>query len=268
MELQVSLFGQNYTVQQPGYDISIPMHFNGAQPNTYGVPPATSAAYEQDGWVGDVRRGGSCNFETYVLTPHCNGTHTECVGHIAEERIRIREVLAAELVVASLVSVTPVAPADTQDRYTPALGAEDRVIDRASLEAALVGIPVGLLDGLVLRTLPNAPGKCSRDYMQVPPAFFTLEAMTFLSGLPIRHLLVDLPSVDRLFDEGKLSAHHIFWGVPQGTHAGHAAIKERTITEMIFVPDAVPDGCYLLDLQIAPFMADAAPSRPVLFALT
>jgi hypothetical protein len=36
---------------------------------------------------------------------------------------------------------------------------------------------------------------------------------------------------------------------------------------MIHVPDAAPDGEYLLELQVANFVNDAAPSRPVLYAL-
>ena len=47
----------------------------------------------------------------------------------------------------------------------------------------------------------------------------------------------------------------------------HADAMGRTITEMIFVDDAVDDGPWILDLQIPPFMLDAAPSRPILFAL-
>ena len=58
------------------YDISIPLVFNGLQPNTYGVNIASSRAYEDEQFIGDTRRGGPCNFETYTLTPHCNGTHT------------------------------------------------------------------------------------------------------------------------------------------------------------------------------------------------
>ncbi|HNB56593.1 MAG TPA: cyclase family protein, partial [bacterium] len=64
-------------------DISIPVYFDGLQPNTYGVPVASARAYEDGKFVGDVRRGGSCNFEEYRIVPHCNGTHTECVGHIS-----------------------------------------------------------------------------------------------------------------------------------------------------------------------------------------
>jgi hypothetical protein len=40
-----------------------------------------------------------------------------------------------------------------------------------------------------------------------------------------------------------------------------------TITELAFVPDDVKDGLYLLNLQVAPFDNDAAPSRPLLFRL-
>jgi hypothetical protein len=44
-----------------------------------------------------------------------------------------------------------------------------------------------------------------------------------------------------------------------------ARVSARTITELAFVEDAAGDGPYLLDLQVAPFDMDAAPSRPLLF---
>ncbi len=43
--------------------------------------------------------------------------------------------------------------------------------------------------------------------------------------------------------------------------------SSSTITELIYVPDHVPDGEYLLNLQIAPFNADASPSRPIIFPI-
>ncbi len=48
-------------------------------------------------FLGDTRSGGSCNAEVLTLTPHCNGTHTECIGHITDERITLAEVAAASL---------------------------------------------------------------------------------------------------------------------------------------------------------------------------
>jgi hypothetical protein len=75
-----------------------------------------------------------------------------------------------------------------------------------------------------------------------------------------------MPSIDRIYDEGKLSNHRIFWNVEPGSFE----LKEdsrlnNTITELIYVPNEVEDGEYLLNLQIAPFASDAAPSRPVIF---
>jgi hypothetical protein len=36
---------------------------------------------------------------------------------------------------------------------------------------------------------------------------------------------------------------------------------------MIFLPDSIPDGIYLLNLQIASLETDASPSKPVLYKL-
>src|SRR4026208_1919587 len=85
-------------------DISIPLNFNGPQPNAFGVEPATSTACEYGPLVGDNRRGASCNFERVTFIPHCNGTHTECGGHITNERISILDCLKETLIPAMLIS--------------------------------------------------------------------------------------------------------------------------------------------------------------------
>jgi hypothetical protein len=73
-----------------------------------------------------------------------------------------------------------------------------------------------------------------------------------------------MPSIDRLDDEGKLTNHRLFWDVPRGsTNVERPSAK--TVTELVYVPDAVPDGSYVLNLQVAAFTADAAPSGPVLY---
>jgi hypothetical protein len=56
--------------------------------------------------------------------------------------------------------------------------------------------------------------------------------------------------------------------VETGKHQKNAnTLLERTVTEMVFAPDQLTDGLYLLNLQIPPFQSDAAPSRPVLMPL-
>ena len=93
-----------------GNDISIPLYFNGVQPNTYGVDKATSSPYQDGQFIGDTRKGGPCNFETYSFTTHCNGTHTECIGHITNERISILSLNEKKADVSQLVidSLSPV----------------------------------------------------------------------------------------------------------------------------------------------------------------
>jgi arylformamidase len=69
-----------------------------------------------------------------------------------------------------------------------------------------------------------------------------------------------------LMDDGKLLNHRVFWNVNPGSFEVNKNSRiNSTITELIYVPNEVPDGEYLLNLQIAPFNSDAAPSRPVLF---
>lgn len=251
-------------------DISIRLRFNDPQPNAYGVERATSKPCEAGDIVGDTRRGGSVNFEQYTFIPHCNGTHTECVGHITHERISVTDCLKDVFISAVLVSVEPESGSDTNEKYAVEFGADDRVITKNAIKCVGVQPPTtahGSDRALIVRTLPNDDSKLTRQYGEgnIPP-YFTAEAMEWIIESGFRHLLVDMPSIDRLFDEGKLSNHRIFWNVEQGSFETHADTRMySTITELIYMPNSVLDGEYLLNLQIAPFASDASPSRPILF---
>ena len=247
-------------------DISIPLNFNGPQPNAYGVAHATSAACAAGELVGDTRQGGSCNFEQYTLIPHCNGTHTECVGHITHERIAIRNSLRDTLIPALAVTVTPERAVESSDSYSMEYDAEDLIVSRTSLEGA-IGSSKGF-GGLIVRTLPNDESKLSREYRETVPPFFSADAMEYIVQLGVEHLLVDLPSIDKLYDEGRLSNHRLFWSVEAGSfEVNENSRRYATITELVYAADEVVDGRYMLNLQIAPFASDAAPSRPLLFPI-
>jgi arylformamidase len=242
-------------------DISIPLNFNGLQPNAFGVEPASSEACEYGSLVGDTRRGGSCNFEQITLIPHCNGTHTECVGHITNERISVRECLQDVIIPAVLVTVEP-EQSDGDFLITQKL-----IADALTPQAAFADKSVRVPTALIVRTLLNDDSKLSRAYDEsnIPP-YFTTDAMEFIVECGFKHLLVDLPSIDLLYDEGKLVNHRIFWNVEQGSFEVNTATRiDSTITELIYVPNEVADGEYLLNLQIAPLESDAAPSRPIIF---
>lgn len=73
--------------------------------------------------------------------------------------------------------------------------------------------------------------------------------------------------VDKERDEGKLVAHKAFWNVTDVNHLNVDARLNSTITEMIFVPNEVHDGNYVLNLQIASFENDASPSKPILYSI-
>jgi hypothetical protein len=65
-----------------------------------------------------------------------------------------------------------------------------------------------------------------------------------------------------------LLAHRIFWGLDAPSRrAADARRPFGTVTELAWIAPTVPDGWYLLDLQIPAFVSDAAPSRPLLYAL-
>ncbi|MEL6630082.1 MAG: cyclase family protein [Bacteroidota bacterium] len=269
MTLELKLSPHTYQVHTPGTSIGIPMHFDGPQPNTYGVPTSHAQAYEGQGFVGDVRQGGSCNFEQVQLIPHCNGTHTECIGHITAERIALSDCLDQYLFPVTLLSLTPQMGKTTKEKYTPHLEATDLVITRESLEEKLETVSSDLLQAFIIRTLPNSSDKKETIYTGKSAPFFTHDAMQYLYQKDVQHLLVDFPSVDRLFDEGKLSNHHIFWNVPQGSHVPTpTSRRQATITELVYIPDHCPDGLYALYLAPAPFVSDAAPSQPIIYALS
>ncbi len=248
--------------------ISIPLDFHGEQPNIYEVETATATAFEGGNFIGDTRRGGSCNFENVRFNPHCNGTHTECVGHITHARISINDCLQDAFLLAELITVSPENAIDSIETYAVNLNENDRLITRKSIKNSKLKIKNEAIEALIIRTLPNNESKKSRNYAQNPPPFFSTEAMQYIVELGVKHLLVDMPSIDRMFDEGKLSNHRIFWNVEQDSYeTGEQTRRNNTITEMIFVPDKIADGDFLLNLQIAPFVADASPSRPILFEL-
>lgn len=270
MELLLRLAEKQYSVNlEGGRPISIPMHFNGEQPNTYGVDPAGAQAYHAGEFIGDVRKGGSCNFESYTLIPHCNGTHTECIGHITAKRISVHESVTDSLIPATVVSILPERAEHLVETYQPAPDRNDFVITGRALEIALYDADADFFSAMVIRTLPNDPQKCAMDYHKNPPPYFTNAAVRFLRAMGVRHLLVDIPSIDRLYDQGRLTNHRIYWNMTVGALGPNpGSDMGSSITEMIYVPDDIEDGKYLLNLQFPSFVADAAPSKPVLYPIS
>ena len=238
--------GKEYKIDlfQP-IDISIPLHNGKDCVNAWYVPPMQISPVVMGDWVGDVNRGGSVNFRNITFNPHGNGTHTECVGHISKEFFSINHTLKKFFFLAELVTVLPEAVDG------------DYIITAASIKLALADKRG---EAIVIRTLSNSPSKMSMQYSDTNPPYLEKAAVDYILELGYDHILIDLPSVDKEKDEGKLSAHHAFWCYPENPQ------QHRTITEMVYVPNHVFDGTYILNLQISSFENDASPSKPVLYA--
>jgi hypothetical protein len=246
------------------FDLSWPVRFDETDSKTFGIPPARTQPFVAGGFIGDVRRGGSCNCETHHITPHGDGTHTEGVGHVLAERIHVVDALTQPLLPALLVSIEPLLLERVDDEVSGNHAPSDRVIDQLSLEeamnAAAADWPGFSPRALVVRTQPP------RQRYPDNPAYFTVDAMLAVRARGIDHVLVDLPSLDRGNDGGILGAHRAFFDAPHHTPAPPAS-RQRTVTELCAIPTSLKDGAYALNLQLAPLLADAVPSRPLLFAL-
>ena len=252
-------------------DLAIVLEFNGAQPSFFVATPASSEPLRIGGFTGSVADGASCNCAVHSLAPHCHGTHTECVGHVTRSPVTVASLTPVAPCVALVVSVRP-EPLGAEATAIPGghAAADDLVIRRRALAGAAAAWLDAPYTAVVIRTLPNAADKRHRAYSGSPsPApYFLTEAMRWLVEHGVNSLVVDLPSLDRADDGGHLAAHREYWGLPPGSRdAAEATRGQALVTELAYVPDSVPDGLYLLDLQVPAFGSDAAPSRPVLYPL-
>lgn len=250
MKARIDIRDKQFTVDlSKPIDISIPLAAGDKCVNAFGLPAPAYEPFRVEGFVGSRAEGGPVNCENIFLNPHGNGTHTECVGHIAHERITIHSVLTQFAFTADLVTVPLVAYARS----------DEKSVQKEQLEAALA-IFENSSDALIIRTLPNSAEKLTQKYSGCNPGFIDIEAMEVIVECGYTHLLVDLPSVDPEVDGGKLLAHHAFWDYPKSR-------SHKTITEMVYVPESVEDGQWLLHFQIASIESDASPSKPVLYEL-
>jgi arylformamidase len=235
--------------EQVTIDLSQPIDISLAVQNNAGVgawyiDQPQIKYVEVDGYVGNVKLGGSTNFNDVNFNPHSHGTHTECIGHITEGFHSVNDALDGTFFKAQLISVTP----------------QELNGDRVINESVVAPLEAGI-NAVILRTLPNLESKKSKNYSNSNPPYVAAELMLRFRESGIQHLLIDLPSVDKEKDNGALLAHKEFWDFN-----GQQRL-DATITELIYVPEAVPDGLYMIDLQVAPIENDAAPSRPILYKI-
>ena len=227
-------------------DISIPMRATADNMKAWYLDPMSIEPVRGEGFIGHVKEGGSVNFRNINFNPHGHGTHTECLGHITEEIHSVNKHITQFFFIAELVSIKP------------SQVGEDQIITLKQLDDVLGNKTP---EAIIFRTLPNTDEKLTKQYSASNPTYLE-EAVAFsLRNRNVKHLLIDTPSVDREEDEGKLLSHHAFWDVPNNPR------YDCSITELIYVPEEIKDGSYLLNLGFASFENDASPCKPVLYEI-
>jgi arylformamidase len=265
MIISFKIGGKNYqTDLSKPIDISIPLIFNELNnPNAWFCPPPEADAQKFGDYIVAVENGSAVNSMGVRIFPHGNGTHTEGVGHLMKQGkwVTVNQALTTFHSIARLVSIFPTR-----------LENGDRVILKEQLEDIFDNNES--FESLIIRTLPNDDLKPKMQWSGTNPTYFVDESLNLVAQKGIKHLLIDLPSVDKEDDGGKVAAHRAFWQFFEGKNEkiventeGPFFRKNATITEMIYVPNNIKDGFYLLNLQIPSFELDAAPSKPILYAL-
>lgn len=235
----------NINLEEP-LDISIPLKASTSNVNAWYIGPPKIEPEVVDGNTISVEEGASVNFNSITFNPHAHGTHTETVGHITKEPFPINKHLKQFFFLAEVISVAPEKEGD------------DYVISAKQLQFAIGNKK---REAIVIRTLPNMKDKKSKQYSHTNWTYLKEEAIKLLVRKGIKHLLFDMPSVDKEEDGGELRGHKAFW-----YYQGKLR-TDATITELIYVSNKIEDGTYFLNLQIAPFVNDASPSKPILYKI-
>lgn len=247
MITQIQYNSRKYTIDlTKPIDISIALDPAGQNVNAWYIDPPKIYPVATDEWVGSVAKGFDVNFNMIEFNPHSHVTHTETAGHITETIHSVNQHLQQYFFLAEVVTIAPEAKE------------EDFFISRKQLQFVLGNKK---RDAIVIRTIPNLEDKKSMQYANTNPTYMLEEAANYLREKGIKHLLIDLPSVDRERDDGELRSHNAFWNT-----SGELRL-DATITEFIYVPNHVADGTYFLNLMIAPIENDASPSKPVLYEI-
>ena len=226
----------------PFVDISIPISFTQPGPLCYHADAPVMETIEMGSFIGDVARGGPVNHRKLHITPHGNGTHTECYGHISPDpEATLCNCLKGFEFSAQLITIDPL----------PVGG--DKLITWPQVRPHLVAG----VQAIVIRTLPNGEDKRTRNYSGTNPAYFEAALATNLVQRGVMHFVTDLPSVDREEDGGVLAFHKAFFNLD-------APRKSATVSELTFIPESLPDGLYQLMMMVPLWDTDAAPSRLLL----
>jgi hypothetical protein len=242
LELKIDTKSYNVNLNNP-----IPIHIGISRHNqvsAYGLPKATFSTVVDGSFIGDVSKGGSCNVENLQISPHGNGTHTEGVGHVHTNHQSILSNYKKYFYLAQLISVEP-----NQNNQLEA--------------SSFTNVLTNEVEAIVVRTIPNNPDKLIADYANFSAPFFSKDCISFFNSYEsLKHIITDLPSLDKS-EDSNLTAHKLWFLNPKD----QSPILDKFITELVFVPNHIPDGLYLASISPMPAETDATPSSVILYEL-
>ena len=209
---------------------------------------------KNDDFIGSVKDGGAVNFREILINPHGNMTHTESVGHISQEEINVNKLLQTHHFIAQLITVKPQKISINNKEGKKEV---DEIISLNQIKNKILPN----IQALIIRSQKNYDELTNKNYSHTNWPFLAESSAAYIRNKGVQHLLIDQPSIDKEFDEGKLLAHRAFWNYPNEIDL------KKTITELIGIPDHIKDGRYLLNLSLANIENDAVPSRPIIYKL-
>jgi arylformamidase len=241
MEMNLLFNGEVLKLNTDNYfDISIPIRKTD-NVNCYYLDNPVFSYYDSPEFCGSLDKGGSVNCEKMSFYAHASGTHTECALHVLKTSVNMLNISLPLLIKAKLITVKP----------TEFGG--DKVINAALFEGVLDNTDA---KAVIIRTIPNSIDKRTHNYSSTNPSFIHTDAISLFNQLGFEHLITDLPSIDKEQDGGLLAAHKLWFG--DGT-------AHKTITELIYAPDDIPDGDYFVSIQAPKIETDAVPSKILLY---
>tara|TARA_Y100000768_G_scaffold68316_1_gene47887 strand:+ start:1409 stop:2200 length:792 start_codon:yes stop_codon:yes gene_type:complete len=239
-------------------DISIPISSK-HNPSFYDDNPLKIKYFESNNKVWSTAHGASCNIPVLELNIHCGATHTECRSHITKEDITIVQCQKNIFTRAHLITLEP--KKNTNNTYHHKIDKNDFLITKEMLFEKLSNIEKKYLNSLIIRTKPNISSSLNNNYNLIKNPFFSNEAIEYITILGINNLVVDIPSIDKYDDGGKLGNHRIFWELDSERP------NKNTITEFAYINNEIEDGDYILLLSILNIELDTSPSRPIIYKI-
>lgn len=224
-----------------GFNITISIKKSG-NVNCYFLDNPMFQYFENDAFSGDLGKGGSVNCEKITFYPHASGTHTECALHVYPVSFTMLDINLPIFQLGLLKSFEPMA---YNNEFCIS---KEQVLEIENKEQVEV---------IILRTMPNDVLKLKKNYSDTNPPFISPEAILVLKEKGFKHIVTDLPSIDKESDGGKLLSHKTWFKDDDFNH--------NTITELVFIDNKIMDGLYVVNIQMPKIETDAVPSNIILY---